>query len=545
MHKIQITHRNGFLTMEDLPHNCIFNKVHTGCGATTIVLENNQNYVVAVPTTELIVNKCYPTHDNEGNIRYWESREVKPGKSPVKNLFGLYGNFTYTLQGQLRAYLREDGVKKIICTYDKLPRLMSFINSEDFRLAVDEYHFLLKAYAYRNVAIEGVLGLFRRFKSFCFISATPIPLDLKPVELEEVEELVADWDTANTIRLFPVHTDKPYMEAANLIKECKKDGYNLIDGFQSQELILFVNSVHQIKRILEFVPLDESEYKIICADTAKNRQTLKPDYKISSTTSSPCSFTFVTSKAFEGVDFFSNTALPVVITDVYNPHTLVSIDMDIPQIAGRIRTLSNPLRNTIYHIYNTSPAESTLSYEEKKRETAHDMISAQERVDKFSTMSRDAQRQEIADIQKLGINSFLRYNKETGTIEVNDMVVRLKLFNYKIKCLTYSSDRSLIREYQSAGALTSKVIWNIATQSEVDSVRRHTFRTALYRYCEIMEENPLTIGGEKAMLESRYPVLASGWHVLGPKKMKELRSEPKIVRAILESRKIDSNIFSL
>jgi len=545
MRKLQITHRGGFLTMEDLPHNCIFNKVHTGCGATTIVLENDQNYVVAVPTTELIVNKCYPTHDVDGNTRYWKPSEVKPGKSPVKNLFGLYGDFTYTLQGQLRAYLREDGVKKIICTYDKLPRLMAFINPQEFRLAVDEYHSLLKAYAYRSEAVEGVLGLFRNFQSFCFISATPIPMDLKPEELEDVEELVADWDITNSIRLFPVHTDKPYLEAANLIKDCKKDGYNLIDGVQSRELILFVNSVHQIKRILEFVPLDESEYKIICADTDKNRRTLRPDYKISSTTSAPRRFTFATSKAFEGVDFFSETALSVVLTDVYNPHTLVSIDMDIPQIAGRIRTLSNPLRNTIYHIYNTNSSESAQSYEEKKRETEQDMVSAQERVDKFSSMTRDAQRQEVADIQKLGINSFLRYNKETGTIEVNDMVARLKLFNYKIKCLTYSSDYSLIREYQSVGALTSKVIWNIATPSEVDSVRRRTFRTALYRYCEIMKENPLTIGGERAILEDRYWVLASGWHVLGPERMKGLRSESKIAQAIFESRQIDPNMLSL
>ena len=49
--------RQGYLSLTDLPYNCIFNKVITGCGGTTIVLFNEENYVIAVPTTELITNK--------------------------------------------------------------------------------------------------------------------------------------------------------------------------------------------------------------------------------------------------------------------------------------------------------------------------------------------------------------------------------------------------------------------------------------------------------------------------------------------------------
>ncbi len=71
----EISERDGFLVMEDFPENCIFLKVKTGCGGTTIVLENNENYVIAVPTTELITNKCYPTRDKEGNAIHWKMRE--------------------------------------------------------------------------------------------------------------------------------------------------------------------------------------------------------------------------------------------------------------------------------------------------------------------------------------------------------------------------------------------------------------------------------------------------------------------------------------
>ena len=57
MEKLIINSNNGKLNLSDLPQNCIFNKVITGCGGTTIALFNDKNYVIAVPTTELITNK--------------------------------------------------------------------------------------------------------------------------------------------------------------------------------------------------------------------------------------------------------------------------------------------------------------------------------------------------------------------------------------------------------------------------------------------------------------------------------------------------------
>ena len=131
--------------------NCIFNKVKTGCGATTIALTNNENYIITVPTTELIENKCYPTKDADGNVKFWKKHERRAGLSPVvNNLFGLYGNFTLELKKKLKDYLSSVGVKKIICTYDKIDKLMEFINPKDFKLTIDEYHNFLKQYSFRD-----------------------------------------------------------------------------------------------------------------------------------------------------------------------------------------------------------------------------------------------------------------------------------------------------------------------------------------------------------------------------------------------------------
>ena len=68
MSTLKINSNNGFLQMEDLPQDCIFNKVVTGCGGTTIVLFNERDYIIAVPTTELITNKTGLTEAGEAII---------------------------------------------------------------------------------------------------------------------------------------------------------------------------------------------------------------------------------------------------------------------------------------------------------------------------------------------------------------------------------------------------------------------------------------------------------------------------------------------
>ena len=149
MEKLIINSNNGKLNLPDLPQNCIFNKVITGCGGTTIALFNDKNYVIAVPTTELITNKT-------GLVSAGLSKITSPdGKE--QSVFGLFGEFTYMVKKHLKMYLATEGIKKIMCTYDKVKYLDRYLKPADYQLLVDEYHLLLKAYSYRSNAIEGVL----------------------------------------------------------------------------------------------------------------------------------------------------------------------------------------------------------------------------------------------------------------------------------------------------------------------------------------------------------------------------------------------------
>ena len=146
---IKINSADGYLHMNDLPHNCIFNKVVTGCGGTTITLQNDEDYIIAVPTTELIINKIGRPDAGIGTVKFHDGTSRK--------VFGLHGRYNIGIERDLMEYVANSDTKKIICTYDKLPKLCELINPKRFRLLVDEYHRLLKDYSYRERAIDGVL----------------------------------------------------------------------------------------------------------------------------------------------------------------------------------------------------------------------------------------------------------------------------------------------------------------------------------------------------------------------------------------------------
>ena len=58
MELLPIESSDGFLHLRDLPHNCIFNKVVTGCGGTTVVLSNSEDYVIAVQEEQMQDHLC-------------------------------------------------------------------------------------------------------------------------------------------------------------------------------------------------------------------------------------------------------------------------------------------------------------------------------------------------------------------------------------------------------------------------------------------------------------------------------------------------------
>jgi hypothetical protein len=526
MIKFKIQEKDGYLMLDDFPDNCIFNKVKTGCGATTNAIKNNIDYVIAVPTTELVENKCFPPKDREGKDVVWSKRQKKAGVSPTNgDLFALYGEFNQQVKVELISFLKKSGKKKIICTYDKIEKLIAIINPQEYKILIDEYHNLLKFYSFRNKAIDGVMNNYKRFRAYCFLSATPIPQDLMPEIFQGIPQYIAEWKSEEQIMVYPYHTDKPCMIASKIIVKYKLNGYLTVNGEKSHEAYFFINSVREIASILKQSQLTNDECRIICAENLQNKKKLE-GFDISSSTDTPRMFNFITSKSFEGVDYYSETGLCFVISNTQKTHTLISIDMDIPQIAGRIRTRSNPFKNKLVHIYNTPIFTRYKTYDIIKNEVENDIKAAKERASIFNgdTLTPDARKQQIEDVKKLGNESYLRYID--NRFEVNDMVGKLKLYSYIVGKLIYLSDDSLRKYYSNAGILTAKgKQWEVAPKSVVENlIKNPQFRDCLRRFCQIMSTDNGSILQKEELLEiqARYPFLEEGYKKLGVKGLNSL-----------------------
>lgn len=505
MIQYQIKENDGYLDMMDLPHNCIFNKVRTGCGATTIALRNEENYIIAVPTTELIVNKLNST----------------------ENLFGLYGNFTKPLKDELIGYTRRNGVKKIMCTYDKLPKLVELINTMDYRLLVDEYHNLLKQYMFRTTAVNGVLDNFREFKSFCFMSATPIDTELKPEVLKEVPEYYADWEEEQNLFIAPFQSNKPYQYVKSFISHYKKDGCITVNGHKSYEAFFFLNSVREIANIIKSSGLTNENCRVICADETENRKKLG-EIEISTSVSESKQFNFITCKSFEGADFFSETGLCFVVSNTHVQHTLASIDIDIPQIAGRIRNKENPFRNMIVHIFNTKNDKPFISYEDYKEATLKELDIAKERVAAFNQLSPEAKKQQAKEVRD---SLYIRY--ANGLFEVNDRAVNYILYEYKLMHQIYSSLQGLEKAYDKNRAIHSKIRWRKFGNNDIKRYGKSpTFLEVAQQYKDLMFD----FNNARTEIERQYPFINEAFQMLGFQEISRLRTKKAVEEALLQAK---------
>ena len=525
MEHLKINSNDGFLHLEDLPHNCIFNKVVTGCGGTTVVLQNSEDYVIAVPTTELIINK---TDITMAGISKRDYNGIRP--------FGLFGKFDDAAERKLKDYLNSSGIKKIMCTYDKVPKLMEYINPKDNRLTVDEYQCLLKAYSYRQKAIDGVLDNFRAFKSFCFMSATPITPDFVPNCLKDIPIKEADWGkNTDTLKVELLRTNKPYTMAANIISKYKLDGYYEKNGHKSYEAFFFINSVKDIAGILNHCHLTNDEARIICADTPENREKLI-GYDISNSRSDNKMFTFITSKSFEGADYHSKTGICFVVSSASNLHTQASIDTDLPQIAGRIRTPENPFRYNLVHIFNTTYKDLRLymTYDQMKAKTDEAVHTAQETVKMFNETKNEKVKEHLRDNIKHDLNSlYIKYDKQKDKFSVNDILPKLELYNFKVNQIVYRTGVSIRKDYEENN-IDAQYHFEPADETEeteLPVVKKIDFKGAFLKYAKIMSENPHSPA--LMLLEEQQPLIREAYHNLGVARVKNLRYIKKSVEAAL------------
>lgn len=142
---------NGILVKDkfSLP-NGIFNKVLTGCGGTTIALEDNRKTIICSPRITLLKNK----HE-----QYPNTMLVIGGinKSEIAN------------------YINSTDIPKILVTYDSLYKILDIIiDMDNWHIVVDEFQCILTDSSLKSVTEMNFLHGLTGIKNITFMSATPL-----------------------------------------------------------------------------------------------------------------------------------------------------------------------------------------------------------------------------------------------------------------------------------------------------------------------------------------------------------------------------------
>lgn len=487
--------------MSTIPEG-IIDKHDTGCGLTSVALENNEAYIVVVPTIEIIKNKV----------------NQYPNERRAERVFGVYGTIK---EVSFRDYVSQVEIPKVLVTYDSFEKLTRWLGEglNKYKVVVDEFSDLLDAYSYREKAIESLLRTVKQYAYVSYISATPIKAEYLPEELTGLPMYEINWGRYTKLTVKRKKTNKPYRHAVNIIEKYLIAGDEGVEvpghpGKYSHSAYFFLNSVNAIASILEEADIPAHMVRVICADDTANAQRLYP-HKISTALDEEKKFNFITSTAFKGCDFYSETGVIYVVTNTQSLHTLLSIDTDIRQIVGRIRTLENPFRTTVNHIFNTN--KSSLSKEELEDMIAQKKKNTQSLIELWS-MGTEAQKAafiiqaKAAERYEKGASENYLHIHEDGTLSYNEYLPLTEYRRWEVAHEAYKSGYSLRESYIEAGFDIEECQEYIHEESQsLSRLGDGSFKAKCLEYIENEKS--------RTYLADRYPLIKDAFDILGKKRM--------------------------
>lgn len=410
----------------ELP-NGICNKVVTACGGTTLALTDEHPTIICSPRIRLIDNK----------------HEQMP-------------DFTFVVKGNvdesdIRKYLSSATIPKLLSTFDSLPKVLRCIEPlENWRVVVDEFHFLLADSGMKSETEVRTLELLKRFPYVTYLSATPI-LDeyLEQIEVfKDIDYYELHWKSKRSIRINPIKVARPDAAVLRIVRRWQRGEpfgftwkFDTPETYTSDECVIFYNSVRNILKIIKTAELKAEDVNLIISDNVENRRAVaklgegfeigriplegEPHKKI----------TFCTSTVYAGCDFYSTCASTFVVADSAVKCTSVDIGIELWQIAGRQRLASNVFRDTITFIYR----ESWMDMDE---EAFADMVEGKvlltdALVSEYNATSGIVRKKHIEDTFKInkmtGYGSdYLTYDNSTDKFYCNDMARLYEQYAYNV-----------------------------------------------------------------------------------------------------------------
>ena len=449
-----------------LPSKVLINKGKVGCGGTTVALTDNRDTIVCVPFVNLIKNKCKQN----------------------KEVLGVYSGVTVD---KINEYVETHKIKKIMCTYDQLPRLASVVGYNYF-LLVDELHLLFLQYIFRDTAIRGVLNEYKNFKDWAFLTATPIESEFMLDELKDIPVYNIEWESKREITVEAIKCDSVKSTIASIIEKFLN---NEIEG----NAHIFVNSVKFIATMIKYFDFEETQCRAIWSKNNKEYKNYCAGIPNSDTLSKPKKINFYTSTCFEGCDLYDEDGKIFIVSDSSKAQTLLDISTSIRQIAGRIR---NTKYDKIYHLFSNTRYNTDLSYEEFKEYALNE---AEEAKKYASRINSDA---ELLKGTKSSEYVYL-YKNENG-FEFDKNLILIDIFNYKNNN-TYSLSVNMLNEYAK-----NNIKVNLTSDDKKIKIASKTITWKEYvkRYCEL-KKSEYYIGEELELIEEKYPFIKAAYELFG------------------------------
>lgn len=536
--------------LSDLGDNCIFEKGSTGCGGTTLALnQNDRHVIIAMPTRNTVQSK---------EVTRDKNNTITGKRNDVFCIWSEHNDKAEELKGYLDRIKVYGEKVKIVCTYDQLGRLYDRLmrgdgngnvahgskalayNPLNWWLYIDEMHEVINAYqGERRESIRQMLDLVKVAKHVIFITATPLKEEYffsqifdQPNRFKVVKVRFPEW-TQMKPQIVRRKTDKVIVSVAKEMKAYLKDEENLFHVPLNAHI--FVNSLDMIISILRRVDYLKNidKIRIVCGqnddrNVSKIVSFIKKEVQkkekegsiipnkdivddilegkvipISSINDDPVRINFYTSTAFCGADIFDQKAQIYVVSTQSRKQTFYDISTTFLQIIGRVRDSKNP---KIIYYYDNNP------YQDKdKDEFLKEMETRKELQNSLLNLSPAALR--LAEKDGTAEKNYItrRVDRHGNVTFVDDELLRFKdKLNWEVLNLQLSTAANMAAAFTRNNMNVSDecVIKEDeeAKQRFQNPTKRGTFEEKITQYYSLRNKGAHgTDGAVVEMLEKQYP----------------------------------------
>lgn len=373
----------------------ILNKRICGCGATEMYIRSDKKVILAGPRKHLLYNK-YSQHLSD-HLHLYRFQGDK--KKYFESKTGSEKEILAFNDG-LAEYIKHGG-NKILTTYDSLGKIVEVLvglgeNLSEWIVVVDEFQVIFYDCHFKPTTEYELSEVLQRFTQVTYLSATPFLesyLDMtEQFKSLPVYELLWPENMTKLPDVEVIKSRKSVLELCMGLIEKYRSGNGrstMVNGekFIAKEVVFYINSVSEIKKIIKKSGLKPEETTIICSSKSDNikkldelsRQTgMKFRIEEIPGKGEPHKmFTFCTSTVYVGADFYSTNAYSYIFANPKVSSMTIDVSVDLQQIIGRQRLEENPFRNSATLYYNTREAKVTKEALEKSIREKNDRTNRQ------------------------------------------------------------------------------------------------------------------------------------------------------------------------